>query len=146
MVDFDALATLRATVPFDISATQLLRLLVLKFWIEDGIRMNEHRLASQFRQNIDQYFQLYQTFVTARSNSDCVPHGRQFSLDNWNGFETEIKNCLGSILGRGGVPLSYIIRDNMDHPVIAPGSSRHNKIYWNSPLFGATFNADNLCV
>ena len=58
LVDFDALVTLRATAPFDISATQLLRLSVLKFWIEDKIRMNERHLASQFRQDIDQYFQL----------------------------------------------------------------------------------------
>ena len=35
LVDFDALATLRTTAPFDISASQLLRLSVLKFWIEE---------------------------------------------------------------------------------------------------------------
>ena len=53
LVNFDAFATLRATATFDISATQLLRLSVLKFWIEDKIRMNEPHLASQFRQDID---------------------------------------------------------------------------------------------
>ena len=84
--------------------------------------------------------------MTARSNSDRVLHGPQFSSDDWNGFETGTKDYLGLILGRGGVPLSYVIRDNADRPVIAPGSSRNNKIYWNAPLFGTTFNADNLCV
>ena len=85
-------------------------------------------------------------FVTARSNSDRVPDRPQFSFNDWNGFKSGTKDYLGSILGRGGVPLSYVIRDNADHPVIASGSSRHNKIYWNGPLFGATFNADNLHV
>ena len=65
LVDFDALATLRTTTTFDISASQLLRLSVLKFWIEDKNRMKEHHFASQFRQDIDEYFQLYQAFVTA---------------------------------------------------------------------------------
>ena len=65
LVDFDALATPGATATFDVSATKLFCLAVLKFWIEDKIRMNEPHLASQFRQDIDQYFQLYQTFVTA---------------------------------------------------------------------------------
>ena len=116
------------------------------FWIEDKNRMNGRHLASQFRQEIDEYFQQYQAFVTAQGNSNCVPHGPPFSLDNWIGFETRTKDYFGSILGREGVPLSYVIRDNADHPVLIPASSRHNKIYWNAPLFGAAFNADNLLV
>ena len=55
LVDFDALHTLRATAAFNIRATKLFCLAVLKFWIEDKIRMNEPHLASQFRQDIDQY-------------------------------------------------------------------------------------------
>ena len=67
-------------------------------------------------------------------------------MDDWIGFEIGTKDYLGFILGREGVPLSYVIRDNADRPVIAPGPSHHNMIYWNAPLFGATFNADNLLV
>ena len=92
MVDFDASATLRTTAPFDISASQLLRLSVLKFWIEDKNRMNERHLASQFRQEIDEYFQLYQAFVTAQGNSNRVPYGPPFSLDDWIGLETGTKD------------------------------------------------------
>ena len=34
----------------------------------------------------------------------------------------------------------------MERPVITLGSTCHNKIYWNAPLFGAAFNVDNLLV
>ena len=129
LVNFDALTTLRATVTFNISVTKLFCFAILKFLIEDKIRMNEPHFASQFRQDIDQYFQLYQTFVTAKNNSNLVPHGPQFSSDDWNGFKTGTKDYLGLILGSGGVPLSYVIRGNADRPIIASGSSRHNKIY-----------------
>ena len=58
LVDFDALATIKATTPFDINTTKLFHLAILKFWIEDKIRMNEPHLVSQFRQDITWYFQL----------------------------------------------------------------------------------------
>ena len=108
--------------------------------------MNEPHLASQFKQDITQYFHLYQTFMAARINSDCVPHGPQFSSDEWNGFETGTKDYLSLIQGRGGVSSSYVIRDDAVYSVIAPGSFRHIQIYWNAPLFGANFNDDNLRV
>ena len=44
LVDFDALATLGQIADFDVSATQLFRLSVLKFWIEDKNRMREPHL------------------------------------------------------------------------------------------------------
>ena len=99
LVDFDALATLRTTTTFDSIASQLLRLSVLKRWIEDKNRMKERHLASQFRQDMDEYSQLYQAFVTAQGNSNRVPHGPPFSMDDWIGFETGTKDYLSSILG-----------------------------------------------
>ena len=56
------------------------------------------------------------------------------------------KRDFTSILGRKGVPLSYVIRNNKDRPVITPGSTRCDKIYWKAPIVGAAFDADNLRV
>ena len=65
LVDFDVLATLGQITDFDISATQLFRLSVPKFWIEDKNRMKEHQSSIHFKRDKDQYFQLYQAFLTA---------------------------------------------------------------------------------
>ena len=108
--------------------------------------MNEHQFSIHFKRDIDEYFQLYRAFLTAQSNSNHIPHGPKFSLDDWIGFETGTKDCFGSILGWEEVLLSYVIQDNVNRPVIPPGSTCHGKIYWNAPLLGAAFNADNLLV
>ena len=84
--------------------------------------------------------------MVARINSDRIPQRSQFSSDDWNGFETGTNDYLSLIQGSRELPLFYTIRDDTDRPVIPSGSSRHIKIYWNALLFGATFNADNLCV
>ena len=59
LVDSDAFATLGQFADFDISATQILRLSVLKFWIEDKYRMREPHSSIHFRRDIEQYFRLY---------------------------------------------------------------------------------------
>ena len=146
LVDFDALATISVTAPFHISATKLLCFAVLKFWIEEKIRINEFHLTHQFRQDITLYFQLYQTFIAAKFNNDHVAHRPQFSSDDWNGFKTGTNDYLGLIQGSGRVPLSYVIRDDAVHPVITTGSSHNIKIHWNAPLFGTIFGTDHLCV
>ena len=146
LVDSNAFATLGQITDFDVSATQLFRLSVLKFWIEDKYRMRKPHSSIHFRRDIDQYFRLYQAFLTAQSTNNFIPNGPKFSSDDWIGFKTGTKEILQSILGRKGVPLSYVIRDNTNRPVITPGSTRRDKIYWNAPLVGAAFNADNLCV
>ena len=146
LVDFDALVTLKQTADFDISATQLFCLSVLKFWIEDKNRMREPHSSIHFRRDIDQYFQLYQAFLTAQSSNNFIPNKQKFSSDDWIGFKTGTKEIFHSILGQKGVPLSYVIQDNTNRPVITLGSTRRNKIYWNAPLVGAAFNADNLLV
>ena len=53
LVDSDAFATLGEFADFNISATQILRLLVLKFWIEDKYRMKEPLSSIYFRQDIE---------------------------------------------------------------------------------------------
>ena len=108
--------------------------------------MKEHHSSIHFKRDIDQHFQLYQAFLTAQSSNNFIPNGPKFSSDDWIGFETGTKEIFSSILGRKEVPLSYVIRDNANRPVITLGSTCHDKIYWNAPLLGAAFNADNLLV
>ena len=88
MINFDALVALRQTADFDTSASQLFCLSVLKFWIEDKNRMKEHQFFIHFKRDKDEYFQLYQAFLTAQNNSNHIPHGPKFSSDVWIGFET----------------------------------------------------------
>ena len=56
LIAFDHLATIVDFTPFTISVLKLRCLIVLKFWIEDKIRMNKPHLASQFKLDITQYF------------------------------------------------------------------------------------------
>ena len=129
LVDSDDLATISVAAPFHNSATKLFCLAILKFWIEDKIRMNEPHLARPFRKNIPWYFQLYLIFIAAKPNYDHVAHVPKFSLDDLNGFKIRTKDYLGLIQGSGGVPLSYIIRDDVVCPVITTDSSRNIKIH-----------------
>ena len=108
--------------------------------------MREPLSSIHFGQDTEQYFPLYLAFITAQSTNNVIPNGQKFSLDDWIGFKTGTKEILQSILGRKGVPLSYVIRDNTNHPVITLGFTHRNKIYRNAPLVGAAFNDDDLCV
>ena len=56
LVDSDAFATLGQIADFYVSATQILRLSVLKFWIEDKYRMREPLSSIHFSRDIEQYF------------------------------------------------------------------------------------------
>ena len=47
LIDFDDLKTVGNFTPITISALKLRCLIVLKFWIEDKIRMNKPHVASQ---------------------------------------------------------------------------------------------------
>ena len=118
LITFEDLTTIRDNAPFTINAVKLRRLAILKFWIEDKIRMYEPPVATQFTQDtIITYNRLYETFVASR---DCGAPilGPIFDEDDWEGFETVTTSCLNSVQGRGGVPLSYILRDNSLRPTI----------------------------
>ena len=115
----------------------------LEFLIEDKIRMYEPHVASQFtRDTITTYNWLYETFVASRDRGPPIL-GPIFDEDDWDGFETVTTACLNSVQGRGGVPLSYILRSDSLRPLITAASSRAIKILWNAPLQGTNFNADN---
>ena len=77
--------------------------------------------------------------------SRTVPNGPKFSVNNFDEYYSETKQVLRSILGVGGVPLSYVIRNMKCRPrnSALSGFTRDTKIYWKAPLVGANFEADN---
>ena len=145
-VDSNVFATLRgrlAAAGFDITATQMLNLSVLKFYVEDKHRMKENFTSEDFKQEIQQYFPLYQTFLTAQSTSHTIPNGPKFSVNGFTEFKLGTIKILQSVLGDGGAPLSYVIRNNKDRPHITRDNTRRTKIYWKAPMRGLVFDADN---
>ena len=105
--------------------------------------MNEPHVAYQLRQDFTPYINLYQAFIAAGINNDHVIHGPQFNMNDWSGFKTGTIDYLGSIQGSEGVPLSYILRDDILRPEITTDSLRDTKILWNAPLVATNFNTDN---
>ena len=51
LITFEDLTNIRDNAPFTINAVKLRCFAILKFWIEDKIRMYEPHVASQFTQN-----------------------------------------------------------------------------------------------
>ena len=81
-ISFDDLTTIRNNAPFTISALKLKCLIVLKFWIDDKIRMYKPHVASQFtRDTITTYNRLYETFVASRDHGARI-HGPQFDVND----------------------------------------------------------------
>ena len=110
--------------------------------------MKERITSNNFKQEIIQYFPIYQTFLTAQNTSCIMPNGPKFSVNGYDEFNSGTKQVLQSVLGSGGAPLSYVIRNMKCRPRNSALrlSTRCNKIYWKAPLCGAVYNADNLCV
>ena len=150
-VDSNVFATFGARLAFagyNVTATQILNLSVLKFWVEDKYRMKEDFTSNDFGQEIEQYFPLYQTFLIAQSTSHTISNGPKFSVNDYNEFNLGTKQVLQSVLGSGGAPLSYVIQNIKVRPMNSTlrGSRRRAKTYWKAPLVGAVFNADNCPV
>ena len=87
--------------------------------------------------------ELYAAYVKAKVESVEFVNGPQFDPDHWVEFETGTEECLTSIQGNNGVPLSYLLRDNRCQLTITVASDRNIKIFWHAPLTGTDFNQDN---
>ena len=105
--------------------------------------MKENFTSNDFKQEIQQYFPLYQTFLTAQSTSHTIPNGPKFSVNGFTEFSLGTKGILQSVLGDRGAPLSYVIQNNKDRPHITRDNTRSTKIYWKAPMRGLVFDADN---
>ena len=93
-VDSNIFATLGACLAFvgyNGTATQILNLSVLKFWVEDKYRMKENFTFNDFRQEIEQFFPLCQTFLIAQSTSHIIPNGSKFSVNVYDEFNLGTK-------------------------------------------------------
>ena len=142
---FAALGNRLATAGCKVTPTRMYNLSVLKFWVEDKYRMKEHKDATVFRREKDDYLLLYQTFLTAQHMSRTLPNGPMFSVHNFDAFYSGTKQVFQSILGVGGVPLSYVIQDMKNRPKhsVIENLPRDKKIYWRASFHGADFRADN---
>ena len=88
----------RHTTPFTIGVLKLKCLTVLKFWIEDKIRMNEAHVAAHFTQNtLTTYIRLYAAFTAAKGDNVEFVNGPQLNKNDWNGFVTGTNEYLASI-------------------------------------------------
>ena len=133
-----------AAAGFVVTATQMLNLSVLKFWVEDKYRMKENWIDSRdFEREIQQYFPIYQTFLIAQSTRHIIPNGPKFSVNDFTEFSLGTKEILQSVLGNGGAPLSYVIRNDKVRPRFTCDTTRRTKIYWKAPMRGPVFDADN---
>ena len=103
---FAALGNRLAIAGCRVTATGMHNLSVLKFWAEDKYRMKEHKDATIFRRERNEYLRLYQAFLTAQQMSRTLPTGPKFSVNNFDEFYS---GTLRSILGVDGVPFSYVI-------------------------------------
>ena len=64
LISFEDLTTIRNNAPFTINTLKLKCLVVLKFWIDDKIRIYEPHVTSQFTQDtIITYNWLHKTFL-----------------------------------------------------------------------------------
>ena len=134
----------RHATPFSLGVLKQKRLSALKFWIEDAARMNEIPTAAAFTPLVlAEYIELYDAFVKAKVASVEFVVGPQFDSDNWVVFETGTEECLSDIQSHNGVPLSYLLRDNTNRPVLTVLSDRDTKIFWHAPLTGTAFAHDN---
>ena len=104
----------RHTTPFSLGVLKQKCLAVLKFWIEDVIRINKlpHTAAAFTPQILTEYIKSYATYVKAKVESVEFVNGSQFDPDTWVDFETGTGECLFVIQGYFGVPISYLLRDD----------------------------------
>ena len=131
--------------PFFLGVLKQKRLAALKFWIEDVIQINEwpHTAAAFTQQILLEYIKLYAAYVKAKVESIEFVNGPQLDPDTWVDFETGTVECLASIQGHNGVPLSYLLRDGNRQPALTVASDRDTKIFWHAPLTGIALNHDN---
>lgn len=66
--------------------------------------------------------------------------GPNLNPADWHSFSNGSEESLGTLMGKDGVPLSYIIRDDNLRPVIGPTTTRATKIFW-----GAQFRGPSCC-
>ena len=83
---FAAIGDRLASAGYRVTTTQMLNLSVFKFCVEDKDGMKEHIAFKIFKQERDEYFPLYQAFLTAQHMNSTVPNGPKFSINNFNEF------------------------------------------------------------
>ena len=117
--------------PFSLGVLKQKRLAGSKFWIEDVIRMNEipHTATAFTPQILLEYIALYAAYVKTKVEPVGFVNVLQLDPDTWVDFETETFECLSSIQGHNGVPLSYLLRDDNCRSVLTVASDCDTKTF-----------------
>ena len=75
--------------------------------------------------------------------SDVKDKESTLVLENkWADWEPKLKNCLLTMVGMDGTPLSYIIRENDATDVAVVFSSFNKELIASAPLNGVLYQAD----
>ena len=72
--------------------------------------------------------------------------GLSLGPTDWNFFSNGTEESFGTLIGKDGVPFSYIIRDDNLRPTIGPTTTRASKIFWCAKFTGPSFCQDQNCV
>ena len=136
------------TQPFTVGVVKIKALKTLKLWIEDTGRMDEvTRQGSFIRAVLNEYPHLYAVISAAEKDYVEFVVGLKLDPDDWDTFVDGIEECLSTIIGNGGVPLSYMISDNTLRPVLVQATAtQSSKLYWNARFAGAYFFQDQVHV
>ena len=92
-----------------------------------------------------EYIQLYAVTSGATENTEFLV-GPNLDPTDWNSFSNGTEESLGTLIGKDGVPLSYIIRDNHLRPAIGPTTSCASKLFWCAKFAGPSFRQDQARV
>ena len=147
MIEFDDFAEIskqasRNIPRITIGAIKIKSLKALKFWIEYKHRMGELPSHTDFTPDVLlEYIQLYAVTSRATENTEFSV-GPNLNQTDWNSFSNGTEESLGTLIGKDGVPLSYIIRDDNLGPAIGPTTTRASKIFWCAKFTGPSFCQD----
>ena len=143
--DLKTLANLRANQG-KITLTPIVkkRLAAFIHFVKDEIRMGRDPAAVPFpvgnmRANLNRA----KSHARWVEKSDNIPEPKDFTNDvKWEDWEIIFVECLGSIPGRNGIPLKYVVR-NDPNPDPTPHQDFLEECVRMAPLTGDSYNEDN---
>ena len=146
--DFDMVASRAAkhTPPFTLGVVKIRSLRALKFWIEDQIRFDATATIRHLQFNTATLKEYVLIGDNEEQDENEIAIGPILDPLDWEAFDTGTYKYLNTRIGRGGAPISYVIRDDTTRPDDVDIVTRADKIYWNAQLTGAVFDHDRTRV
>ena len=110
--------------------------------------MDEVRRHGDFTTAVlHEHIQLYAVISDTSTNNVKFVGNPKLNPDDWDTFANGIEEYLAMLLGNGGVPLTYMIRDDTLRPDIDPATTSQDiRLFWNAIFTGPSFRRDQNCV